>query len=254
MATLRLLRDPPAAGAWNMAVDEALLETAAASGLTTLRFYEWSEPTLSLGYFQSAADRQRHAASRHCPLVRRSSGGGAIVHDRELTYSLALAQRDTRSAAASELLDLFHETLVETLAQFGVTSALYRPPTGACDSRSAEDAASEPFLCFQRRTCGDLICGHAKIAGSAQRRRRGAVLQHGSVLLAASRYAPELPGIADIHGTPPVPAEFTDRWIISLTARFAAQPTLETLTSAEHQLACHFEKERFRSPVFTHRR
>ena len=73
---LRLLIDPPAAGAWNMAVDEALLESAAIAGVATLRFYQWSEPTLSLGYFQAAADREQHAASRDCPLVRRPAAAG----------------------------------------------------------------------------------------------------------------------------------------------------------------------------------
>src|SRR5262245_3748574 len=115
MDRLRLLIDPPASGAWNMAVDEALLETAATEGLPTLRFYEWERPTLSLGYFQSAADRVHHAASRECPVVRRASGGGAIVHDRELTYSIAVPQANPRSAAAAELYDSFHETLVQAL-------------------------------------------------------------------------------------------------------------------------------------------
>ena len=59
-----LLLDPPAAGAWNMAVDETLLEAAAAEGQCTLRFYQWAEPTLSLGYFQAYADRNQHEASR----------------------------------------------------------------------------------------------------------------------------------------------------------------------------------------------
>src|SRR5687767_13677741 len=97
MPTLRLLIDPPASGAWNMAVDEALLASAAA-GVATLRFYTWSQPTLSLGYFQHAHQRDAHAASRSCPLVRRASGGGAILHDRELTYSLAVPLRQRLGA------------------------------------------------------------------------------------------------------------------------------------------------------------
>src|SRR5688500_9559950 len=101
MSALRVITDPPASGAWNMAVDEALLESAATGSVATLRFYEWHEPTLSLGYFQPAADREQHAASRACPLVRRASGGGAIVHDRELTYSLAWPLRDVRAKAAT---------------------------------------------------------------------------------------------------------------------------------------------------------
>src|SRR5882724_9809402 len=98
MEHLRLIIDPPAHGAWNMAVDEALLESAAVDGIATLRLYQWSEPTLSLGYFQPAADRQTHPASRECPLVRRASGGGAILHDRELTYSLAIPEKSARAA------------------------------------------------------------------------------------------------------------------------------------------------------------
>src|SRR5688572_3671775 len=89
MPHARLIIDPPARGAWNMAVDELLLEEAC-RGARALRLYQWSEATLSLGYFQAAAERTEHTASRDCPLVRRASGGGAIVHHRELTYCLAM--------------------------------------------------------------------------------------------------------------------------------------------------------------------
>ncbi len=95
MQQCRLIVDPPQAGAWNMAVDEALLESAVAGGLPVFRLYQWSEPTLSLGYFQAVADRQQHPASHGCPLVRRRSGGGAILHAHELTYA---ARRSTGSS------------------------------------------------------------------------------------------------------------------------------------------------------------
>src|SRR4051812_39572627 len=85
-----LIIDAPADGAWNMALDEALLHAAESDGTATLRFYGWREPTLSLGYFQKHVDRALHSASENCTLVRRTSGGGAILHDRELTYSIAL--------------------------------------------------------------------------------------------------------------------------------------------------------------------
>ncbi len=90
MIEFRLLIDPPAPGAWNMAVDEVLLDWSAQSGGYAWRFYRWDEPTLSLGYFQPYEDRQRHPPSRACPAVRRATGGGAILHDAELTYSLAV--------------------------------------------------------------------------------------------------------------------------------------------------------------------
>ena len=81
-----------------MAVDEALLIDAAENGVATLRFYQWSEPTLSLGYFQRYDDRDQHAASRECAVVRRQTGGGAILHDRELTYSLVASRQPSARA------------------------------------------------------------------------------------------------------------------------------------------------------------
>ena len=183
--------DEPRPGAWNMALDEALLESAAADGLATLRFYRWQEPTLSLGYFQRHQDRELHVASRGCPLTRRQSGGGAIIHDQELTYSLALPGDHRLAAGAAALYDAVHESLIAALATFGVEARL-------CHQADDLPPTEQPFLCFQRRAAGDVLVGDAKIAGSAQRRRYGAVLQHGSVLLARSAAAPELPGIAEL--------------------------------------------------------
>src|SRR4051812_39191932 len=139
MVALRFICDPPASGPWNMAVDEALLETAAATGLATLRFYQWSEPTLSLGYFQNIDQRAHHAPSADCPVVRRSSGGGAIVHDRELTYSLAVPEILPSHSRASELYEKCHSAFIAALNDFGVTATLYRdarpcfPPTNSRD-------------------------------------------------------------------------------------------------------------------------
>jgi len=190
----RLLIDPPADGAWNMALDEALLQAAESDGVAWLRFYRWSEPTLSLGYFQSHADRRLHPAGAGCPLVRRSTGGGAIVHDRELTYSIVLPLIDGFPPNAQWLYRAVHGSLTATLVDLGVIASL-------CDERyDPTHPAAEPFLCFQRRMTGDVLVGKHKIAGSAQRRRRCAILQHGTILLAKSAAAPELPGIAELTG------------------------------------------------------
>jgi lipoate-protein ligase A len=175
-----------------MAVDEALLEAADVERVATLRFYEWSEPTLSLGYFQPVSDRNQHTASLACPFVRRSSGGGAILHDRELTYSIAMPVERHLAADAARLSLSVHEALVAALAKLGIAAVL-------CQETGRQKAA-QPFLCFARRAAGDLLVGDCKIAGSAQRRRRGAILQHGSVLLASSTFAPELPGLAELTG------------------------------------------------------
>jgi lipoate-protein ligase A len=188
----RLLIHGPSPGAWNMAFDEALLEGADSDRVATLRFYEWAVPTLSLGYFQPVADRDQHPASLTCPLVRRSSGGGAILHDRELTYSIAMPV-DRQSAANAVRLSLsIHEALVAALSKFAIKATMY--------NEASLQEPKEPFLCFARRAIGDLIVENRKIAGSAQRRRRGAILQHGSVLLAASDFAPELRGLLELTG------------------------------------------------------
>jgi lipoyl(octanoyl) transferase len=214
---VRLIIDPAAPGAWNMAVDEVLLHDAAENGLATLRFYAWSKPTLSLGYFQHVADREQHASSCRCALVRRQTGGGAILHDREITYSLTLPAGHPLARSARRLYAALHDAAIAVISPFtdlGRGYALLRLKEGLQFPNRAE-----PFLCFQRRAPGDvLLIGvpdqlpsstpsevqqsalGTKILGSAQRRFGGALLQHGSLLLERSASAPELAGWRDLTG------------------------------------------------------
>lgn len=101
----RLIFDSPQNGVQNMALDQALLDECQEQPV--LRFYRWSQPTLSLGYFQKHQQREGHQPSIDCPMLRRSTGGGAILHDHELTYSLLvpLALVPKRSA---DLYDVVH--------------------------------------------------------------------------------------------------------------------------------------------------
>ena len=124
----RLVMDPPAAGAWNMAVDEVLWQWSAETGRPCWRFYRWQEATLSLGYFQAYEDRGRHAASRDCPVVRRPSGGGAIIHDAELTYSFALPREHRLAGRPVRLYEIVHATLIDVLADRGVAASLCVKP------------------------------------------------------------------------------------------------------------------------------
>lgn len=240
----RLLITPPAAGDWNMAVDEHLLLAAADEGRACLRFYEWSPATLSLGYFQRLGEREGHATSRACPVVRRASGGGAIVHDRELTYSFAVPMADRWSAQAGELYAAFHETLIATLAELGVSARLEGagekgPVVSGLSTKKTPDPIRSPlpFLCFERRTPLDVVIDHGgtniKIAGSAQRRVRGAILQHGSILLARSSAAAELPGIAELTGRAMSPAELRAAWLPSLAERLGIAFEPDDLSPAE---------------------
>ncbi|MCC6492100.1 MAG: lipoate--protein ligase family protein [Pirellulales bacterium] len=239
MTPCRLIVDPPLEGAWNMAVDEALLEDAAERGTATLRFYQWAEPTLSLGYFQSYDERRTHAASRAAAVVRRSSGGGALMHDRELTYSLSVPAPHPLARQSAQLYRVVHKTLIAALAQWRLAAAMYgdvppaclAPPSDEARTGANQPGAAEPFLCFDRRAEADVILTKsqssspaAKICGSAQRRRRGAVLQHGGVLLGRSAAAPELPGLEEAGAARIEPAELVRRWTPKLAG--ALQLTL----------------------------
>jgi lipoyl(octanoyl) transferase len=234
----RLVIDDPLPGDWNMAVDEALLERAAEAGSVCLRLYGWSEPTLSLGYFQPLADRARHIASRSCPLVRRSSGGGAILHDREMTYSLALPSGHRLARQAEELYMAVHKALIEALSTLGVAAEINPTASGLAPEE-------EPFLCFQRRAVGDVLLGNVKIAGSAQRRSRGAVLQHGSILLQTSPQAPELQDIEQLAGVRLTSADLERTWMPTLQNRLGLEFHRQPLTAAEIERARALVAEKF---------
>ena len=245
MTTARLLMDPPAAGSWNMAVDEALLRSADRTQRLTLRLYQWEQPTLSLGYFQDFAARREHAASQQCPVVRRATGGGAIVHDREITYSLTAPVRDRMNRLLLQWYNLIHGAWIATLADLGVATQL-------CPRTDPESEQS--FLCFHRRTAGVLLLGISKIGGSAQRRHRHAALQHGSLLLEQSPAAPELPGITQLSGVNLTATEWQAAWLTQLEQRLGVTWEVGCLTDRERGMAEELELEKFSHAKWTLRR
>ena len=175
----RLLLDPPAAGAWNMAVDEVLLDgVAAGAAPPTLRFYAWAPACLSLGYFQPFDVVDVGGCRRlGVDVVRRPTGGRAILHDRELTYSVALPLRLLGNDGA--VLPSYHRlsvALERGLKRLGVPVVL-APETGA---RPPVDHGP---VCFDRPSAHEILLGGRKLVGSAQVRRATAFLQHGSILI-----------------------------------------------------------------------
>jgi len=176
---MRVLKDGALGGAENMARDEALL-TGVGSGVSepTVRLYGWAAPTISLGYFQRYADYvalPRPAGG--LAVVRRLTGGGAILHDLELTYSIALPVNHAwLSGGANRLYELAHDAVIAALGDLKLAAS-------RCGESDDSGAAKGPFFCFSRRHCYDVLVNGDKIAGSAQRRTRGAVLQHGSIIL-----------------------------------------------------------------------
>ena len=253
---VRYLVDPPRDGPTNMGIDEALLLSASA-GVATFRFYGWSEPTLSLGYFQGHADRQSHGASLTCPLVRRHSGGGAILHDRELTYSLAIPLADERRDT-QPFVTAVHESLVSLLRGAGVDASLATGREAVPDG--PRDGDGRPFLCFQRRAAGDVLVrdeagGEYKVLGSAQRRWRGALLQHGSLLLARSDFASELPGLGDLRpGMETFFSSLREQWAATVGLRLQWGLLPSTMTEGERNHADRERETRYRDSGWTFRR
>ena len=189
-----LIVDEPLSGQENMDRDEAMLARAV-SGVNRcmVRIYRWQTPTVSLGYFQSdqSAVDPRLAT---CPQVKRLSGGGAILHDVELTYSCVLPDTHSVRHAPLSLYGTVHTELIRLLSECGVQSTMRMD----ADSGGLIADPKEPFLCFLRHDDRDIVTAGTKIVGSAQRRRRGHILQHGSILLAASQLVPEVHGIRDL--------------------------------------------------------
>ncbi len=170
----RLVLDPPADGARNMAVDEALLEeTAAGRSLPTLRLYAWEPPTLSLGFAQPAADCDREALERlGWGLVRRPTGGRAILHTDELTYSITAPENHPLMQGG--VLESYRRLSLGLLAGLRLLGVEVQ-----ADAGQRGRAAGNP-VCFEIPSQYEISAGGRKLIGSAQARRLGGVLQHGA--------------------------------------------------------------------------
>ena len=173
---LRVVVDAGASGAWNMAVDEALLDDP--DGGWTLRLYRWDRPTISLGYAQPHERGVDTIVARRLgiPVVRRPTGGRAVLHADELTYALTgPADCGPLSGTVSQSYRYVAAGLQAGLRRLGAEVQIAR------NGPTPRPSGKGP--CFNARARYDLsVCGR-KVAGSAQRRRDGRLLQHGSVLL-----------------------------------------------------------------------
>ncbi|MBX3015138.1 MAG: lipoate--protein ligase family protein [Caldilineaceae bacterium] len=178
-AKWRLLIDPePRSGAANMALDQAIaLACAAGESPPTLRFYQWQPPAVSLGRHQAVADIDLAAVAEHgYDLVRRTTGGRAILHVDELTYAVAAPTTEPRVAGG--VMDAYlrlSNALVVGLQGVGVTA-----DKAGGDVRAGPDVSA---ACFEVPSAYELTVQGRKLMGSAQSRRAKYVLQHGSLPL-----------------------------------------------------------------------
>ncbi|HEX5399151.1 MAG TPA: hypothetical protein VFY06_08895 [Verrucomicrobiae bacterium] len=155
--------------AFNMALDEALLENASRLGAPVLRLYGWSEPAASFGYFQKYTDVERATSLR--PLIRRPTGGGIVPHDADWTYSFIVPPgHEWYSLKAEESYRRIHEWIQAALAGLTIQTELAPAPR-----------TSAPGQCFAGHEKCDLLWRGRKIAGAAQRRNLSGLLIQGSI-------------------------------------------------------------------------
>jgi lipoate-protein ligase A len=164
--TWDFLESPPGSAAYNMALDEVLLRTAAQRGRPLLRVYAWERPAISIGYFQKfPAD-----LAAKFEIVRRPTGGGLVYHVDDTTFTVvAPPGHRLHKLTAAEAYCAIHEAVATTLTQESEISNLKSPPP-----RGA-------YECFQQPVAGDVVAEGRKLAGGAQRRNRDGMLHQGSI-------------------------------------------------------------------------
>jgi lipoate-protein ligase A len=261
----RLLQDGPGDGPWNMAVDETIARAVGDDlAPATLRFYAWSAPTVSLGYLQRAPGGVDLAACRRSGigLVRRITGGRAVLHADELTYSVAVPlQGPWRSLSVAEAFARIAGGLIAGLKHLGVTAAL-----GA--SRVLTGDGRENDACFLLRRMPAILVDGRKLVGSAQRRWDRSLLQQGSILLdfdprlhqriftAWPRTDPAagVTSLRGLLGSPPAMGDLVsalcEGWREALGASWAAGELLPL----EREAAADLAGARYGSPSWTFQR
>ena len=249
----RFLDSGPLDGAEQMALDAGLMDRARQTGEALLRVYGWSRPTLSFGRHESVRGRfvPEMLDRASVGAVRRPTGGRVLLHDREVTYSVTAPAPENERL--NESYQRINGMLMVAIARLGV--------------RVAEAPASQPrrpggAACFAEPAAGELVVDGRKLVGSAQLRERGALLQHGSILidddqpriaeLAAQPLTPALPAatLRECMGRVPAYNEVCDALRAALAAA-EGEPLSLDCNEAAHFGAPH--RDRFSSAEWTWR-
>lgn len=259
-----------APGAVNMGVDQALLASVQEGGAPVLRLYVWDPPCLSLGRNQHAAglyDMDR-AAAAGIDIVRRPTGGLAVLHDRELTYCV-LAPITTFGGARAAYAAI-NSALVHGLRSLGVPAEL----AAVSDRPARRPAGDAADPCFQAPAPGEVVAAGRKLVGSAQRYEGGALLQHGSILLdgtqaavldllvpegrqAAASQAPDMPAgsvtLRELLGSVPRVEQLVEALQSGFRTMFGIPLAPDSLTR-EERVRAHGLEAQFRTAAWTWRR
>jgi lipoate-protein ligase A len=164
--TWDFLYSPSAGAAFNMALDEALLRTAAKRGRPLVRVYSWEKPAVTFGYFQKFP---ANLANGH-EVVRRPTGGGVVYHLKDTTYTVVMPPAHAFSVMPTT--DAYWQLHKAVAASFEA-----RPDLHAAEPKSPQGQ----YECFQKPVCGDVVADGRKLAGGAQRRTKSGMLHQGSI-------------------------------------------------------------------------
>lgn len=210
----RLLESGTQNAAINMATDEALLLLCDEKPHITLRFYQWARPTLSLGYFQSVHDVDlEECARRGFAWIRRPTGGRAVLHDRELTYSV-VGPLEIFGESVSRSHEKISLALARGLHKLGIRAELIPRP------RLLKDAAA----CFAAPASVELTVQGKKIIGSAQMRTKRSLLQHGSIPITLD--------VEALEALMKLPAFVLRRTATNVSEALGREPSVEELKRA----------------------
>ncbi len=272
MAAWRLIESGHADGFENMAVDEAIaLAVARGEQPPTLRLYGWRPPAVSLGYFQPLDESIDADACRErgYDVVRRPSGGRAILHDDELTYSVCIRQADIRGGhSVMESYRVISRGIIAGLGLLGAEVALGE---AAGPRRETVRGTGLRAVCFARTSRCDLQAAGRKVVGSAQVRRHGGILQHGSIPLSLDLEAqvavmptsaqPQAPralrdaaiSIPELLGRPVGYDELSEAVARGFAATFEVQLASARLSAAERSEADRLRERRYATAEWTQR-
>lgn len=177
MKFIRLITQGPCEAYYNMALDEAISEAVRQKlSPPTLRLYQWDRPSLSLGYFQKFSDIDAdYCTGKGYPVVRRQTGGRAILHDAELTYSFSASSESPFKGSLLENYTVISNALLHALEITGIKAE--------ASFRKKRESGQKTPACFKAVSYGEITVNGKKLIGSAQKRYKDGFLQHGSILM-----------------------------------------------------------------------
>ena len=233
--TFRLIIDPPRAATLNMAVDETLMLSQGEGGAPVLRFYGWEAPSVTTGYFQDIerVAEKFNAEKKGVPVVRRLSGGGAVLHGEDLTFSLCLPLPSPYfpSDVKSSYLKINEAVRLGLQAVYPeMDYADCRQPAGRQGTVPSAKSQSREKACFEVPVCYDLLRRGKKVLGASQRRIEKSLLHQAALFLERDR---EFLTARILEG-------FEKAWKVT----FEEAP----LTAGELRRAREIEEKRYSSP------